>query len=208
LIIDWYLTLSTLKAQQFFMKEDLPVDHLAALKANKESALKAIFQEHYSSLYQIIRRVVYDHAITEDLTQEVFVKLWEKRHKIELQGSLGPYLRRMAFNEALGYLRKQKKMTLEDIEDQYDLATETADAEDIYAHEELKVAVAAAMEKLPARCRMVFSLSRFEGKSYKEIGEEMEISVKTVENQISKALRLMRQYLKPFLPLLLFFFLQ
>lgn len=189
------------------MKPELPVDHLEALKANKESALKVIFQEHYSSIYQIIRRVVYDHSTTEDLTQEVFVKLWEKRHKIELKGSLGPYLRRMAFNEALGYLRKQKKMTIEDIEDQYDLATENADAEDIYAHQELKEALDAAMERLPTRCRMVFSLSRFEGKTYKEIGEEMEISVKTVENQISKALRLMRKYLKPFLPIILFIFL-
>lgn len=177
---------------------------LSKLKNNDDNALKIIFSTHYAPVFQVIRRIITDSSTCEDLAQEVFVKFWEKRHQIEIQGEIAPYLHRMAVNEALGYLRKKKKFITEDIEDQYDLASEGADASELYAHKELQTAVDNAMDKLPPKCRTVFMLSRFEGLSYKEIGTEMNISVKTVENQMGKALRLMRVYLSKYLTSLLF----
>ncbi len=161
---------------------------------------------HYSSVYQTIRKIIPEANTCEDLAQEVFVRFWEKRHQIEIQGEIGPYLHRMAVNEALGYLRKQKKYKSEEIDEQFDLNTQDPDASDIYAYKELQEAVDAAIEQLPPKCRAVFVLSRFDGYSYKEIGEEMNISTKTVENQMGKALKTMKLFLKKYLPILLFFF--
>lgn len=179
---------------------------LSRLKKDDAVALKSIFSTQYAHVFQVIRRIINDTPTCEDLAQEVFIKFWEKRHQIEIQGEIAPYLHRMAVNEALGYLRKQKKHIAEDIDEQYDLASENADAADLYAHKELQVAVDEAMDKLPPKCRAVFMLSRFDGLSYKEIGSEMNISIKTVENQMGKALRLMRGFLAKYISLLFFIF--
>ena len=82
---------------------------LSKLKNNDDNALKIIFSTHYAPVFQVIRRIITDSSTCEDLAQEVFVKFWEKRHQIEIQGEIAPYLHRMAVNEALGYLRKKKK---------------------------------------------------------------------------------------------------
>ncbi|EJF52932.1 RNA polymerase sigma-70 factor [Saprospira grandis DSM 2844] len=187
------------------MNTDREILLLEQLSMGQELALKAIFEQHYQSIYRIIYRMLQNKATAEDLSQEVFLKLWEKREKLNIRGPIGPYLRRMAVNEALGHLRKHKKYFIEDIEDQHDLAAApTADAEAVYAEKELKQALNKAIKSLPPRCRSVFVLSRFDGLSYKEIGESMNISVKTVENQMGKALKVMRKLLSPYLPLALF----
>lgn len=178
---------------------------LTKLKSDDADALKSIFYSFHGPVYQTIMRIVQESNTAEDLAQEVFVRFWEKRHQIEVQGELGPYLRRMAINEALGYLRKNKKYSIEDIDEQFELAGGN-DSESLQAHGELQDAVDEAMNKLPPKCRTVFSLSRFDGLSYKEIGEQMNISIKTVENQIGKALKIMRDSLKDYLPILLFIF--
>lgn len=178
---------------------------LSKLKADDADALKNIFYSYHGSVFQTILRIVNESNTAEDLAQEVFVRLWEKRHQLEIQGEFGPYLRRMAINEALGYLRKNKKYSIEDIDEQFDLSSEcSSDAQQ--AHTELKEAVGEAMNKLPPKCRLVFSLSRFDGLSYKEIGEQMNISIKTVENQMGKALKIMRERLRDYLPSLIVFF--
>jgi len=178
---------------------------LTKLKSDDADALKNIFYSYHSPVYQTIMRIVQETNTAEDLAQEVFVRFWEKRHQIEVQGELGPYLRRMAINEALGYLRKNKKYNVEDINEQFELAG-GSNSESLQAQGELQEAVDEAMNKLPPKCRTVFSLSRFDGLSYKEIGTQMNISIKTVENQMGKALKVMRDLLKDYLPLLLFIF--
>jgi RNA polymerase sigma-70 factor (ECF subfamily) len=178
---------------------------LSKLKADNADALKNIFYSYHGPVFQTILRIVNESNTAEDLAQEVFVRLWEKRYQLEIQGEFGPYLRRMAINEALGYLRKNKKYSIEDIDEQFDLSSESSsDAQQ--AHSELKEAVGEAMNKLPPKCRLVFSLSRFDGLSYKEIGEQMNISIKTVENQMGKALKIMRELLRDYLPSLIVFF--
>lgn len=167
------------------------------LCADDQTALRALFDHHYPTVYHSILRIIAEENTTEDLAQEVFVRLWEKRHQLQISGSLGGYLRRMAINEALGYLRKHKKYTTTEVQEQH--RPSTSSGEEVYLNGELADQIHVAIDALPPRCKAVFVLSRFEEMSYKEIGEQLNISPKTVENQISKALKLLRAALKGYL---------
>ena len=83
---------------------------LESLKNSEQSALKSIFEAHYPMVFRSIYRLIPDTALAEDLSQEVFLKLWEKRLKINIKSSIAAYIRKMSVNEALGQLRKNKKM--------------------------------------------------------------------------------------------------
>ena len=172
---------------------------LQQIKEDNQLALKSIFNSYYNSVYSSVFRIIQESNLAEDLTQEVFIRLWEKRKSIEIHGELGPYLRRMAVNEALCHIRKNKKFAITDQVEELDKLSSYYDAETELNYKELSTAVQAALNKLPSKCRVVFNLSRFEEMSYKEISEQLEISIKTVENQISKALKIMRENLKDYL---------
>ena len=164
---------------------------LESLKNSEQSALKSIFEAHYPMVFRSIYRLIPDTALAEDLSQEVFLKLWEKRLKINIKSSIAAYIRKMSVNEALGQLRKNKKMRIEAITEIDTAAVDST--ETIYLQHEMQEHLHRAIDKLPHRCRLIFLLSRFEELSYKEISDQLDISPKTVENQISKALKLMRK---------------
>jgi RNA polymerase sigma-70 factor (ECF subfamily) len=174
-------------------------DILERLRRDDKTALKALFQLHYPSVCQTIHRFITDKNLVEDLAQEVFVRFWEKRQQIQVHSSLAAYLRRMGVNEALAYLRRHKRFD-EELTPQI-TGEATFSAEDQYLHTELEQTVHAAIDTLPPRCRMVFQMSRFEDLTYREIAEQLNISVKTVENQMGKALKLLREQLQGYLHL-------
>lgn len=169
---------------------------LAALRNGDEKALRSIFDQHYSLLIGDIYRILPDEDTCQDLAQEVFVELWRKRESLDIHSSLRAYLRRAAVNRALNFLKTQRRTLLDDAE-------KFADAPDTSAHEisiqekqeNLEQALHAAIDQLPEKCRIVFSLSRFENRSHKEIAEHLGISVKTIENQITKAMKMLRDAL-------------
>jgi RNA polymerase sigma-70 factor (ECF subfamily) len=140
-------------------------------------------------------------TLLEDLAQEVFFRFWQKRHQIEITASLDAYLRRMAVNEGLAYLRSRKYFT-EEIEPHSAHFSDTNNAEDRYLHAELEQNIRSAIDVLPPKCRMVFQLSRYEEMSYQEIANQMGISIKTVENQMGKALKVLRHELQGYLHIL------
>ena len=137
--------------------------------------------------------------IAEDLAQDVFVRLWEKRESLNITSSIGAYLRRMAINEGISHLRKNKKVSFEEF-DKSQHADVVMSAEDAYLGQELKHKIQSAIDTLPPRCRIIFQLSRHEELTYKEIAQKLDISVKTVENQMGKALKILRELLKNDLP--------
>lgn len=165
------------------------------LKANDESAFQEVFRTHYPSACRAIRKFIKEISTVEDLAQDVFVRFWEKRHQIEIKTSIGAYIHRMAINEALSFLRKQKRFQQDNIED-FSFSDKGSSSIEVMEGEELKVKIKRAIDSLPPKCRTVFLLSRYEELSYKEIAAKLEISVKTVENQMGKALRVMRAHLK------------
>ncbi len=163
-----------------------------------KTVLKDLFEAHYRPVCAAIHRLVGERGVTEDLAQQVFIRFWEKRDSITITTSPGAYLHRMAINEALGWLRSKKNQSPEEITATTPFQPEQ-DVEQGFLQGELQEQVRRAVDTLPPRCRAVFQLSRFEGMSYQEIADEMGISKKTVEHQMGKALRVMREALKPYL---------
>ncbi|MCI4648844.1 RNA polymerase sigma-70 factor [Phaeodactylibacter sp.] len=186
------------------MSDNTEINLLSRLKADDRMALQHLFEDHYEMVCQSIYRFVPDASTAEDLAQEVFLRFWEKRHKIEINSSLGAYIRRMAINEGLGYLRRNKRWEQEAFEPGHEPGVDDS-AEEQFLHEEMQANVTAAINQLPPKCRTVFQLSRYEELTYKEIAEQMDISVKTVENQMGKALRVLREKLQHYLQIALLF---
>ena len=178
-------------------KTDIPEQQwLAALREGDEKALRAVFDRHYPLLLNDIYRLIPDVDTCKDLAQEVLVELWRKRSELDIHTSLRAYLRRAAVNRALNYLKSNRRLILDDP----DKWEEAADSSAVEIHqknrqENLEAALHEAIGKLPEKCRVVFSLSRFEHLSHREIAEQLGISVKTIENQITKAMRLLREAL-------------
>ena len=160
--------------------------------------MEALFKGYYAPLASAIYRVVRDRAAAEDLTQDVLTRVWHNRATIELTTTWRAYLHRAALNAALRHQeRAARTIALDDAlpVGAPEPAAPTADTLADLHHREASAAVADALTHLPPECRRVFELSRFEELSYKEIAHTLAISPKTVENQMGKALRIMRQQL-------------
>jgi len=183
------------------MSTDNSKNILDRLKAGDRKAMKELFHQHYKVVCSSIYRYVRNKETVEDIAQEVFIKLWQKKNQLNITGAIGPYIRRMAINEAISHLRKSKHY-MEDIETA-DAEKGATEVEEKYLYKELNNNITDAINTLPPKCRAVFQLSRFEQLSYKEIAERLEISVKTVENQMGKALKVMRRELRSYLGVLL-----
>ncbi|MCB0652574.1 MAG: RNA polymerase sigma-70 factor [Saprospiraceae bacterium] len=176
---------------------------LDLLHRDGEKAVEILFREHYDSLCRAVYRVLPKAEVVEDLVQDVFFELWRKHESLQINTSIKAYLRRAAVNKTLNYIRDQRLKTV-DVEKSPDLHSKFTEAPENLEASEMQERIDLAIDELPEKCRMVFVLSRFEEKSYKEIAEDLDISVKTVENQISKALKILRTALDSFMVLALF----
>lgn len=167
------------------------------------NAFEMLFKEHYENLCRYACTFVRDSDEAEDIVQKTFVTFWEKRADIALETSLKSYLygavRNASFNNLKHQQVRQKHAATMTVADH--IASESAS--DGLVSEELNDRINVAIAQLPEQCRRVFELSRFEGLKYSEIAEQLGISVKTVENQMGKALRRMREALHDYLPILI-----
>lgn len=177
-------------------------DILTRLQTDDPLILNELFQSHYLMVCKTINRFIEDRSLTEDLAQEVFIRLWQKRNQLNITHSIGAYLRRMAINEALVHIRKNKKYHIDELNPTLHDSSEDG-SEEQFLYGELKQHITLAIDMLPPRCRTVFQLSRFEELTYREIAEKLDISIKTVENQMGKALKILREKLKGYLVLFL-----
>jgi RNA polymerase sigma-70 factor (ECF subfamily) len=172
---------------------------LDRLRDGDAEAFDAIFRAHYAHLVGVAEGMLGDRAAAEEIAQEVMLELWRRRESITLEVSLRAYLFRATRNRALNYIRHERVAR----RSQPHLVPERAaapiaDAE--LVQQEIDTALREAMAELPARCREVFELSRVHGLRYAEIARALDISVKTVEAQMGKALRVLRERLAPWLP--------
>lgn len=169
------------------------------VKNNNRVAFEQLFRLYYTPLVRFARDVVKDVDFAEDLVQEVFVKLWEKRQQITIQTGIKPYLYMAVKNHCFNALKVAQRNTfLEDgLYDDMRHATNHTDLQSNTIN--LKSQISNAIEALPPRCALIFKMSRFEEKTYQEIADTLELSVKTIENQMGKALQLLRKHLSPYL---------
>lgn len=168
-----------------------------------QQAFEKLFRAYFTPLMAFSRKILGDEDDAREVVHQVFIKLWERRHEIDLSTSLKSYLFTAVNNRSLNVIRDRKKYSSEELPErmeQWDVSAELESAE-------LEEKIRAAIGTLPDRCREVFELSRFNGMSYGEIAKQLDISVKTVENQMTKALKILRELLASYLTLLLWFFL-
>ena len=174
---------------------------LQVINLKDEKAFEAIFRTWYSPLAAFAMRYVKEPEAAEEIVQEMFSSIWIKYETLKIQTSLKSYLYGAIRNACLNYLKHQKVERA--YADRNMLSVPQNETTDFLELDELKAKIALAMDKIPAKCREIFELNRYEGKRYKEIAEELNLSLKTVENQMGKALKILREELGDYLPLVL-----
>lgn len=192
----------------YFRRRIYPVqytDHdiAAALRNGDERIFEEVFHHYYSALCRYARSLLHDSEGAEEVVQQTFIAIWEKRENIHYSVSLKAYLYRAVHNRCLNEIEKKKvrREYATDHLQQPETAAMPADAPQ--RQKELYKLIREAIDRLPEQCRKIFQLSRFEEMKYAEIAEHLGLSIKTVENQMGKALRLLREELKDYLPSIL-----
>lgn len=162
-----------------------------------EKEFEILFKSQFKPLCNLAFTIVKNGETSKDIVQQVFIKLWNKQGGLNIRGSVEAYLYRMVVNTALNHIEKEKKYV--QLENQTQLTKEISEDEDLNADyvEENAKKVRAAVAELPEKCQLVFSLSRFENLSNKEIANYLDISVKTVEKHITVAFKALHKKLKP-----------
>lgn len=164
---------------------------ISHLRSQPEMALKWMYDKYYSYVCGIVYKMLMDSTLAEDIAQEVFFEIWKKREQIELNVGIKPYVRRAAVNKTLNHIRS-KKIDFNSGYDGIEVSSGEHGTIKKMEADELKIVLQEQINQLPEKCRIVFALSRFENLSYQEISTKLSISKKTVENQISKALKILR----------------
>ena len=171
---------------------------LVRLRQGDDAAYETIFRQWYAPLVATTAALLRDRGPAEEVVQDVLLELWRRRESLQFETSLRAYLFQASRNRALNYIRRQRVEARG--ESTIVAGMPTPEAADSEAREaELNIAIQSAIAGLPDRCREVFELSRIQGMKYSEIATELGISVKTVEAQMGKALRVMREKLAPWL---------
>jgi len=169
------------------------------IRAGDEAAFDSIFRTHYAQLVRMAESVVRERAVAEEVAQEVMLELWRRRESLELEQTFRAYLLRSTRNRALNHIRHQRIVARETEAAALE-SRHSPSAEDVTLGLELERTVRDAIDGLPDDCREVFEMSRDQGLRYAEIASALEISVKTVEKRMGRALAELRQRLAPWLP--------
>ncbi|MCR8560232.1 RNA polymerase sigma-70 factor [Mucilaginibacter sp. BJC16-A38] len=174
------------------------------IKEGDGRAFEKIFREYFKSLHAYAYTFMKDDEQAEEIVQNVFCRIWEKRDQLNPDGSIKAYLYRAVHNESVNYLKHQKTRTAFRVH--YNNSEEQigGEASEKVMTAELDGHIQQALNELPQQCRIIFQMSRFENLKYREIADQLNLSVKTVENQMGKALKVLRTKLAEFLPVVLY----
>jgi RNA polymerase sigma-70 factor, ECF subfamily len=172
---------------------------LYSLREGSVEAFNLCYDLYYKPLCSYANLIVKNPEVAEEIIQNIFMEIWMNREKLPIHSSFKAYILTAVRNDCLDHLKHKK--TVEKYMDQQ-IKNKIDAYDDIFSQlidKELQLHLNSAIQKLPEACRKVFELSRFHYNSYKEIAEKLNISIKTVENQIGKALKIVRKELDPFL---------
>ncbi len=174
---------------------------LQGMKSGDEQAFELLFRRYYVRLCSFADRFICNTAEAEEIVQDVFLNLWGKRGQLDLDGEISSYLFRSVRNACFNLIehRKVADSYYAVIAQAYRHSSEVVDSSDPLQYAELNQKIEEAIGSLPAECRRIFRMSRMEGLKYVEIAEKLNISVKTVETQISRALAKLKTELTDFL---------
>ena len=197
------LALVSEKEYRFFSMEFQDEQIALRLSKRDEAAFEQVFKTHYKNLHAYAFTILKDEDEAEEMVQQVFFKLWERSEHLSFSGPIAAYLYRAVHNESLNFIKHQKVKAGHQLHVAYSMKNKSEQASPKMIRKELENKFREALNELPEQCRTVFQLSRFEDMKYKEIADKLDISIKTVENHMGKALKLLRIKLVDFLPMLL-----
>lgn len=162
------------------------------IRSGDKQALTELYNSYWQNLFVSSFNILKDKELCEDLIHDVFMNIWHNREKLQINISLKGYLNACVRYQVFGQFRKNKdKMEVEFFKD-LDKRFQQATPETEMMHNELVLQISSIVETLPEKCQLVYKLSREEQLSHKEIAYRLNISTKTVENHITKALQTIR----------------
>lgn len=150
---------------------------------------ESLFRSSYASLVKYAGTLVKDRDTAEEIVQDLFFRIWQDREKLTIKSSLNGYLFRSVHNRCLHHIDHLKVVSRHAEEISVTASDDSPDPVEIMQYNELQEKIATVLEKLPERCGKIFCMNRFEGLRYSEIAEKLQVSVKTVEAEMSKALK-------------------
>lgn len=162
------------------------------LRNGDESALTELYNRFWQLLFMSSYNVIKDRELCEDIIQDIFMNIWHNREKLEIHISLKGYMYACARYQVFNHLKKNKDKIHVELFDDLEKRFQHSTPETEMMHDELVQQINLIIETLPDKCRIVYKLSREEQLSHKEIAERLDISTKTVENHITKALQVIR----------------
>jgi len=177
---------------------------LEAIKRDDNGAYEMVFREYYRPMTAYAFRFLSNLSDSESIVQDVFLRLWQKRRAIMITSSLQHYLFRSVKNQCINHIEHEKIKTGYQA---FVIKNETDRSEysEFFLEFGLKRKIEAAIAALPEKRQEIFRLAREEGLKYREIADRLEISVKTVETQMTLALKQLRESLKEYKNLVMFF---
>ena len=161
-----------------------------------------LFRSHFTGLCFFAQKYVKDIDTAKEIVQDAFLSLWEKRDTIDMDRQVKSYLTMIIHNKCTNYLRDNRKFDTNILQIENLLDVPEYESTDSLVTGELKVSIESAINELPEKCREIFVMNRYENLKYQEIADKLQISVKTVETQMSKALQHMRLRLAAYLTIL------
>ena len=181
------------------------MDLEVSFKKLDEPAFEVLFKENFTMMCAFARKYVRDLDISKEIVHDVFINLWNKRETIDVNKAVKSYLFTSVHNRCLNFIRDNKKFDRENVEIEKIKSGEHVDR-DMMVEAETEAQIKNAIDALPDKCREIFMLSRFDQLKYNEIADKLGISVKTVETQMSRALKFLRERLSDLLVLLVILF--
>ena len=181
----------------------MPIDEktlIRNVKNSKKSSFQKLFFQFHDQLFRFVVYRVQDTDIAEDITQETFLRVWEKRESLQPKKSFFSLLARISTNLCYDHFRytevqlRNKDRIPEYGKSHFDNPEEVVQAQAIE-----KIIRKLVNEKLPQKCRLIFILSRIEGLSNQEISSKLSLSIRTVENQIYRALKILKKHMRKYL---------
>jgi RNA polymerase sigma-70 factor (ECF subfamily) len=160
--------------------------------------IASLFQDFYESLHRYAFTLLKDNDAAKDAVQAVFLNLLEKKETLQIEHAANAYLFRSVYNHCMSMLKKEKALAAKRATLPAASISEQPIADAVNSEDDIKEKIDSVLGLLPTQCRIVFMKSRVEEKKYKEIAEELNLSVKTVEAHIGKALKLIREALRVF----------
>ena len=177
---------------------------LEGLINGRESAYEKLFMTYYARLVVFAQKIISDEDMSRDIVQDVFVMFYEKREVLNIHTSLKSHLYHTVRNRCLNHIKKNRIQRDHHSGIFLDKKNEEAYFNDKMLETELEARIHSIVDSLPKQCKRIFVMSRYEGITNGEIADKLNLSKRTVETQISKALKILRNQLKDYVNTIIF----